>query len=118
MAKIGDNVLLERKNDVTIIFIRNNLSYQTADELREAEKKIQDDKILIDLGQVKLSTSRGMAALISIIFNAYDKNQRVALCNVSNMCMNIIDAMDLMKHMPKLKIFETLDGGLAHFRNI
>jgi len=88
--------------------LKNNLSYQTADELKIAKKKIHGDKILIDLGQVQLTTSRGMASLISLVLDAYDRNQKVAICNVSEICMNIIDAMDLMTHVPNLKIFDTL----------
>ena len=118
MQKIGDNICLDRKEDVSILFIKNNLSYQTADEIKIVDKQIHGKKILIDLGQVKLTTSRGMASLISLILDAHDRNQKVAICNVSEMCMNIINAMDLIKHVPNLKIFDDLDDGLAYFRTI
>lgn len=112
MQKIGDNISLEQREDVSIIYIRNNLSYQTADELRTGYEQIQDDKILIDLGQVTLTTSRGMATLLGIILDSAEKNQQVYLCNVSRACMNIIEAIDIMKHVPELKIFDTLDEGM------
>lgn len=114
--KIGDNIILERKDDVSIIYISNNLSYQTADELREGYEQIEDGGILIDLGQVRITTSRGMATLISIILDAFEKDQQVCLCNVSRICMNIIEAMELIKHVPNLKIFDTLDEGMEYFR--
>jgi anti-anti-sigma regulatory factor len=117
MQKVGDNIRLDREKDVSILFIKNNLSYQTADELKIAEKQIRGKEVLIDLGQVKLTTSRGMASLISLILDAYDRNQKVAICNVSQMCMNIIDAMDLIKHVPNLKIFDDLDEGLVYFQH-
>ncbi len=115
--KIGDNISLEQREDIRIIYIRNNLSYQTADELRTAYNQIQEEKILIDLGQVTITTSRGMATLISIILDANEKNQRVCLCNVSSPCINIIEAVDIMKHVPNLRIFDTLDEGMEHLRN-
>jgi len=109
--------LWERKNNISIVFVRNNLSYQTGDELKAVYPKIRDEKILIDLGQVTLTTSRGMAALISIVLDADEKNHQVCLCNVSRPCMNIIDAMDVMNHVTHLKLFETLEEGMAYFRS-
>jgi len=115
--KIGDNISLEQGEDVSIIYISNNLSYQTADELRTGYEQIEDDKVLIDLGQVTITTSRGMATLISIILDASEKDQQVCLCNVSEPCMNIIEAMEIMKHVENLKIFDTLDEGMEYFQN-
>jgi anti-anti-sigma factor len=116
MPKNSENVSLEKRDDVLIIFVRNNLSYQTADELKAMYPQIQAKKILIDLGQVTLTTSRGMAALISIVLDADENNQQVVLCNLSTMCTNIIDAMDIMNHVTNLVLFDTLDQGLAYFR--
>lgn len=118
MQKVGDNISLSRKESVAIIFIRNNLSYQTADELRVAYEKIKDNKILVDLGGVTITTSRGMATLIAIILDAEERNQKVCLCNVSRACMNIIDAMDIMSHVTELKIFETIDEGMDYFQSL
>lgn len=115
--KIGDNISLEQKDDVSIIYIRNNLSYQTADELREAYGQIQYDKILMDLGQVTITTSRGMGTVIGIILDSVDNNQQVGICNLSRMCENIIEAMEIRKHVPELKIFGTVDEGMEYFRN-
>ena len=115
MQKIGDNVSFEQREDVSIIYVRNNLSYQTADELRAAYNQIQNDKVLVELGQVRVTTSRGMATLITIILEGYEKNQRVFLCNVSRQCMNIIEATEIVKHVPNLKIFLTLDEGMEYF---
>jgi anti-anti-sigma regulatory factor len=117
MQKVGDNISLSRKDGVTIIFIRNNLSYQTADELRAGYEKIKDNKILVDLGGVTITTSRGMATLIAIILDAEERNQKVCLCNVSRVCMNIIDAMDIRSHVTELKIFDTLDEGLEYLHS-
>lgn len=57
-----------------------------------------------------------MAALISIVFDADENNQQVVLYNLSTICMNIIDAMDIMNHVTNLVIFDTLDQELAYFR--
>jgi anti-anti-sigma regulatory factor len=116
MKKIGDNILLDQQEDVSIIYIRNNLSYQTADELREAYGQIQDDKILMDLGQVRITTSRGMGTVIGIILDSVENNQKVCLCNISRPCINIIEAMQLLKHVPELKIVEALDEGMEYLR--
>lgn len=116
MQKISDNVSLDRKDDIAILSISNNLSYQTADDLKVAYPLIEEKKILVDLGQVKITTSRGMASLISMILEANDKDQRVCLCNVSQPCMNIIDAMDIMAHVKGMKIFETVEEGIEHFQ--
>lgn len=118
MRKVSNNISLSRKDNISIISVKNNLSYQTADELRDTYEKIRDSKILVDLGDVTITTSRGMATLIAIILDAKEKNQRVCLCNVSRICMNIIDAMDIMSHVPELKILDTLDEGMEYLRNL
>jgi len=117
MPKIGDNISLEQREDIYIIYICNNLGYQTAGELRTGYEQIRDDKILVDLGNVTITTSRGMATLIAIILDSAEKNQQVCLCNVSKPCMNIIEAMDIMKHVTNLKIFDTLDEGMEYFQD-
>jgi len=119
MEQIGDNISLDKEDDVSIVYISNNLSYQTADELRTAYEQIKDDdKILIDLGQVKITTSRGMATLISIILDGFEKGQLVYLCNVSRQCMNIIEAMNITKHVPELEIFDTINEGWNIFMTL
>ena len=114
--KIGDNITFEQRDDISVLWIKNNLSYQTADELRLIYPRLQSDKILIDLGQVTLTTSRGMASVIRIVINAHENGQPVCFCNISPLCMNIIDAMDIMNHLSNLTLAETLDDGLAHFK--
>jgi len=118
MQKIGENILLEKKDNISIIYINNNLSYQTADELGEAYEQIKDEKkLLIDLGQIRFTTSRGMGALLSTILDIQEKNGQSCLCNVSKHFMHIIEVMDLIKHVPNLIIFDTVDEGLEYFRN-
>jgi len=117
MQKIGDNISLEYKEDVCIIYISNNLSYQAADELREGYEQIKEDKIIIDMVGVRVTTSRGVGALLSVILESYDKGWQVCLCNVSSMCMTIIEVTEIMKHVPSLKIFDTLDEGMEYLRN-
>lgn len=114
----GSNISIEHRDDLTTLFIKNNLSYQTADELKAAYPDIRSRNILIDLGQVTLTTSRGMAAIIRLVIDAHENNRQVALCNISQHCMNIIDAMDIATHIPSLKLFDTLDEGLADFRGV
>jgi anti-anti-sigma regulatory factor len=116
MEKISDHVSIERKNGIAVIFITKILSYEAADDLKDLYPKIPETKILFDLGQVKITTSRGMTTLISIILQAHDKGQQVCLCNVSPVCMNIIDTMDITSHVKDLHIFDTLDKGIAHLQ--
>jgi len=115
--KFGENIALDQKDGISIIYVSNNLSYQTADELREARGHIKYDKILIDLGQVRITTSRGMGTLMGIVLDAIDNNQQVCLCNVSRPCTNIFEAMEILKHVPQLKIVDTLDEGMEYLRN-
>jgi anti-anti-sigma factor len=115
------NVSLSRKekDNIAIISIRNNLSYQTADELRATynQLKDKDNKILVDLGEVRLTTSRGMATLLRIILEAEEKNQKFCLCQVSEHCMNILEAMDIRSHVTELMIFDSVDEGMEYLRN-
>jgi len=111
-----ENISLEQRGDVTVLLIKNNLSYQTADEIKAIYPDIESEKMLIDLGGVTLTTSRGMASVIRIVIDAHEKNRQIGLCNVSHHCMNIIDAMDLITHIPGLKLFKTLDEGITHFQ--
>jgi len=115
--QIGDNIALDQKDNVSVIYVSNNLSYQTADELRDAYGQIENDKILMDLGQVRITTSRGMGTVLGIILDSVDNNQQIALCNISRPCMNILEAMQIMKHVPQLKMFDTLDEGMEYLRN-
>ena len=111
-----ENISVEQRDDLTVLLIKNNLSYQTADEIKVIYPNIESEKILIDLGGVTLTTSRGMASVIRIVIDAHEKSRQIGLCNVSHQCMNIIDAMDIVTHIPSLKLFETLDEGIAHFQ--
>lgn len=113
------NVSLSRKEkkNISIISIRNNLSYQTADELRATYDQIKDNKILVDLGEVRLTTSRGMATLLRVILEAEEKNQKICLCHVSGQCMNILEAMDIVSHVAELMIFDSADEGMEYLRN-
>ena len=45
-----ENVSLEKQEALSILSIRNNLSYHTADELREVASQLGDTPLLIDLG--------------------------------------------------------------------
>ena len=87
-----------------------------SDDLREAYNQIEvGKKIVIDLGQVTITTSRGMATLLSIIIEGEEKEQEFCLCNVSEPCMVIIDAMNILEYVEGLEIFDNLEEGIAHF---
>ena len=65
------------------------------------------------MGQVTITTSRGMATLLSIIVEGQEEQQMFCLCNVSDTCMLIIDAMNIMDYIEGLEILDTIEDGLA-----
>ena len=69
------------------------------------------------MGQFRFTTSRGTGALVRIILEVQDKNGQACLCNVSRYYMSIIEAMQLIKHVPNVIIFDTLDEGMEYFRD-
>ena len=112
MRKVSDTLSVDQKDGIAVISITENLGYDTAADLRATYNGLSEDYILVDLGGVTLTSSRGMATLLSIILESEDKGQQVHLCNVSSPCMNIIDAMDIVTHVPGLKIFGSLEEGI------
>ncbi|MAE19003.1 hypothetical protein CMK12_08765 [Candidatus Poribacteria bacterium] len=115
MKQIGENITLDQKDSITIISISNNLGYDTADELRSAYQEVETDDVLVDLGQVSVTTSRGMATLLSIIVEGQEEDQQFCLCNVSEACMLIIDAMNIMEYVEGLEIVDSMEEGIALF---
>ncbi len=113
MKQIGENITLEQQGSTTIVRISNNLGYDTADDLRSAYQEVKTSNILVDLGQVTITTSRGMATLLSIIVEGQEEQQMFCLCNVSDACMLIIDAMNIMDYIEGLEILDTIEDGLA-----
>ena len=75
MKKIGDNIIIDQQNNITIIQISDNLGYDTADDLRTAYNDVETSHILVDLGQVTITTSRGMATLLSIIVEGQEEER-------------------------------------------
>ena len=116
MQEFGDNITVDQKDSISIIGVSNNLGYETADDLRGAYNQIEEGKkIVVDLGQVRITTSRGMATLLSVIIEGEEKEQEFCLCNVSEPCMVIIDAMNILEYVEGLEIFDSLAEGIAHF---
>ena len=115
MKQIGENITLDQKDNITIIGISNNLGYDTADELRNAYQEVETDDVLVDLGQVSITTSRGMATLLSIIVEGQEEARQFCLCNVSEACMLIIDAMNIMEYVEGLEIVDSMEEGIALF---
>ena len=115
MKQIGENITLDQKDNITIIGISNNHGYDTADELRSAYQEVETDDGLVDLGQVSITTSRGMATLLSIIVEGQEEARQFCLCNVSEACMLIIDAMNIMEYVEGLEIVDSMEEGIAVF---
>lgn len=118
MQKITDTLSLEHRNDIAILSIRRNLGHDTAVALRKTYNEMQHQRILIDLGDVTLTSSRGIATLLSIFLESEEKGQQVVLCNVSKPCEVIFEAADILTHVPTLKIFATMDEGVEFFRQL
>lgn len=83
---------------------------------RKAYNAITNDRILVDLGNVTLTSSRGMATLLNTFLESGDKRWQLALCNVSAACNVILEASDILTHVPNLKLFDSLEEGLAHLK--
>ena len=84
--------------------------------MREAYNQIEaGEKIVVDLGQVTITTSRGMATLLSVIIEGEEKDQEFCLCNVSEPCMVIIDAMNILEYVEGLEVLDNLEEGIKHF---
>ena len=89
-----ENVSIDKQGTLSILSIRNNLSYQTADELKTVSNQLGDAPLLIDLEQVRLTTSRGLGGVVRTILNVTENGSPVGLCNLSKQIQLIIDTMD------------------------
>ena len=105
----GKNVAVEHKGDITALHISNNLDRQTAEEVRSAFEKIDANKIIVDLGQVTLTSSRGLATLLSIMLEGEEEGRRFAICEVSETCLVILQTMGIVEHIEGVEILETAD---------
>ena len=113
MKNALENVSIEKQGVLSILSIRNNLSYQTAGELKTVMDQLGDAPLLIDLEHVRLTTSLGLGALVRTILNVTEAGHRVGLCNLSKQMKLIIDTMDILWHVPVLQLFESCDAGVA-----
>ena len=121
--KVSENVSVEHRDGISILSVKNDLSYQTADQLKAAYPQVQSDKILVDLGQIRITTSRGLAALFNWVIRQIEQDKTVSLCNLSTHCLNIIDAMNLVETVKEvytrdLEVFDSLDEGRAYLQGV
>lgn len=116
MQKLSDTLSVDERDGVSIIFIQGNLGYETAGDLRKTYDAIDNNRILVDLGNVTLTSSRGMATLLNIFLESEEKGWQLALCNVSGPCNVILEASDILTHVPGLKTFDSLEDGLAFLK--
>jgi hypothetical protein len=56
-----------------------------------------------------------MATLLSVIIEGEEKDQEFCLCNVSEPCMVIIDAMNILEYVEGLEVLDNLEEGIKHF---
>ena len=92
----GKNVVLKSDGDIDILYISNNLDGKTSEDVRLAFSEINAEKVLINLGQVRLTSSRGLATLLSLMLEGEEEGLIFALCEVSEPCMIILNTMNIM----------------------
>ena len=105
----GKNVEVESSGDITTVYISNNLDRQTSEDIRSAFEEINADKVVIHLGQVTLTSSRGLATLLSIMLEGEEGGVRFAICEVSETCLIILQTMNIVEHIEGVEILDTFE---------
>ena len=103
------NVEVESSGDITTVYISNNLDRQTSEDIRSAFEEINADKVVIHLGQVTLTSSRGLATLLSIMLEGEEEGVRFAICEVSETCLIILQTMDIVEYIEGVEILDTFE---------
>ena len=116
MQNYGSNVAVEQIGDVSVLSIQNNLDRHTAESVRAAYNQIENGKVVINLGQVTLTSSRGIATIVSVMLEGEQKQQKFCLCEISDPCMLIIKTMNIMEHIEGVEIFGSLQEALEFFK--
>ena len=115
MQNYGSNVAVEQIGDVSVLSIQNNLDRHTAESVRTAYNQIGNGNVVINLGQVTLTSSRGIATIVSVMLEGELKKQKFCLCELSDPCMLIIKTMNIMEHIEGVEIFDSLEEALEFF---
>ena len=105
----GKNVVLKSDGDIDILYISNNLDGKTSEDVRLAFSEINAEKVLINLGQVRLTSSRGLATLLSLMLEGEEEGLIFALCEVSEPCMIILNTMNIMEYIEGVEILDTAE---------
>ena len=105
----GKNVEVENSEDITTVHISNNLDRKTAEDIRSAFEEIDAEKVVVDLGQVRLTSSRGLATLLSIMLEGEEEGVRFGICEVSETCLIILQTMNIVEHIEGVEILDTFE---------
>ena len=105
----GKNVEIENSGDITTVYISNNLDRKTAEDIRSAFEEIDAEKVVVDLGQVRLTSSRGLATLLSIMLEGEEEGVRFGICEVSETCLIILQTMNIVDHIEGVEILDTFE---------
>ena len=105
----GKNVEVEDSGDITTVHISNNLDRKTAEDIRSAFEGIDAEKVVVDLGQVRLTSSRGLATLLSIMLEGEEEGVRFGICEVSETCLIILQTMNIVEHIEGVEILDTFE---------
>ena len=108
----GKNVALERNDEIDSLYISNNLDGKTSEDVRLAFGEIKKEKVLINLGQVRLTSSRGLATLLSLMLEGEEEGVIFALCEVSEPCMIILNTMNIMEYIEGVEILDTTENAM------
>ena len=108
----GKNVVLESHGEIDSLYISNNLDGKTSEDVRLAFGEIKKEKVLINLGQVRLTSSRGLATLLSLMLEGEEEGVIFALCEVSEPCMIILNTMNIMEYIEGVEILDTTEDAI------
>ena len=108
----GKNVALESNDEIDSLYISNNLDGKTSEDVRLAFGEIKTEKVLINLGQVRLTSSRGLATLLSLMLEGEEEGLIFALCEVSEPCMIILNTMNIMEYIEGVEILDTAEDAI------
>ncbi|MBI3039225.1 STAS domain-containing protein, partial [bacterium] len=105
----------ECENQVVVISIKGEITFENADVLREKINELCDlkkNKIVIDLANLKYMSSAGMGTLVHGLKRTHQENGDLKLVNLSAKMRRVFLITQFTHHF---SVFQSLDEAIKSF---
>ncbi|MFZ2958367.1 MAG: STAS domain-containing protein [Candidatus Ozemobacteraceae bacterium] len=108
----------ERENDVAVIDVKGEITFENCDTLREKINELSDlgkNRIIIDLANLKYMSSAGMGVLVHGLKKTRTAKGDLRLVNLSAKMRRVFLITQFTHHFT---VFQTLDEAVNSFKQV